>query len=352
MEYHISHPLKANSESQEINLPENRSLVMKKLYPLKFTPIIKNKIWGGQKLESDLDKPTGGSKTAGESWEISGVKGNISIVSEGALKGKSLVELINDYKGNLIGESVFERFGNKFPLLIKFIDANDDLSIQVHPDDELAGKRHNSFGKTEMWYVVSADEGATLISGFNKETSKDEYLSYFNNGKLIDLLNREEVNSDDVFFLPAGRVHTIGKGLLIAEIQQTSDITYRIYDFDRVDENGKGRELHIDEAIDAIDYNFYPEYKTNYDKSSPDVEIGNCQYFVTRALNVDEPLERDYSSLDSCVILMCLAGEGKIKYKDGEISYNLGDSILIPNEISNIELKPDSTCKLLEVRIP
>jgi mannose-6-phosphate isomerase len=352
MEYHISHPLKANSESQEINLPENRSLVMNKLYPLKFTPIIKNKIWGGQKLESVLDKPTDGSKTAGESWEISGVEGNISIVSEGALKGKSLVELIDEYKGDLIGESVFERFGNKFPLLIKFIDANDDLSIQVHPDDELAGKRHNSFGKTEMWYVVSADEGATLISGFNKETSKNEYLSYFDAGKLIDLLNREEVNNDDVFFLPAGRVHTIGKGLLIAEIQQTSDITYRIYDFDRVDENGVGRELHIEEAVDAIDYNFYDEYKTMYDKNASDTEIGNCQYFVTRRLTTKEKLTRDYGNFDSFVILMCLQGNGLLRFEGGEIEYQLGDSILVPNVLSGLDIQPKTESKLLEVRIP
>ncbi len=352
MEYHVTHPLKANTEAQEIKLPENRSLVMKRLYPLKFDPIIKDKIWGGQKLESVLDKPTGGSKSAGESWEISGVDENISIVSNGELKGKSLVELIDEYKGNLIGESVYQQFGNKFPLLIKFIDANDDLSIQVHPDDELAGKRHNSFGKTEMWYVVSADDGATLISGFNKKTSKEEYLSNFNAGKLIDLLNREEVNSDDVFFLPAGRVHTIGKGLLIAEIQQTSDITYRIYDFDRVDENGVGRELHTEEAIDAIDYNYYPEYKTNYDKSSADTEIGKCQYFVTRRLTIIDENNRDYSKFDSCIILMCLQGEGVITFEGGEVDYHLGDSILVPNALSAINIQPHKESKMLEIRIP
>ncbi|MBO6793408.1 MAG: class I mannose-6-phosphate isomerase [Balneolaceae bacterium] len=352
MEQHISHPLKANSESLEIKLPENRSLVMQKLYPLKFTPIIKDKIWGGTKLQSVLDKPTGGSENAGESWEISGVDGDISVVAEGPLKGKTLVELIDDFKGDLIGNAVFERFGNKFPLLIKFIDANDDLSIQVHPDDELADQRHNSFGKTEMWYVVSADEGATLISGFNKATSKEEYLEFFNSGRLMELLNREEVNKDDIFFLPAGRVHTIGKGLLIAEIQQTSDITYRIYDFDRVDANGVGRELHVEEAIDAIDYNHYDEYKTAYDKSATDTEIGNCKYFVTRKLSINQEETRDYSDFDSCIILMCLQGNGSIKYGDGEVTYQLGDSILIPNVISGIELVPGADSKLLEVRIP
>lgn len=323
-----------------------------KLYPLKFTPIIKDKIWGGTKLETVLEKPTNSSKEAGESWEISGVDGDISVVSEGSLSGKSLVDLIDTYKGELIGEKVYEKFGNKFPLLIKFIDANDDLSIQVHPDDELGMKRHNSFGKTEMWYVVSADSGSTLISGFNKETSKEEYLEFFESGKLIDLLNREDVNDDDVFFLPAGRVHTIGKGLLIAEIQQTSDITYRIYDFDRVDANGNGRELHVEEAVDAIDYGFYDEYKTSYDKTASEEEIGRSQYFITNRLIVNGKVSRSYSEFDSCIILMCLEGEGTLRFEGGEVEYKLGDSILIPNIISRLDIDAKTSSKLLEVRIP
>lgn len=322
------------------------------LYPLKFTPIIKEKIWGGSKLGTVLEKPIGNSTVAGESWEISGVDGNISVVSEGELAGRSLVELIEEFKGDLIGENVYEKFGNKFPLLIKFIDANDDLSIQVHPDDKLGMKRHNSFGKTEMWYVVSADDEATLISGFNKETNKDEYLDYFESGRLTDLLNREQVFDDDVFFLPAGRVHTIGKGLLIAEIQQTSDITYRIYDFDRVDANGNGRELHVEEAMDAIDYSFYPEYKTSYNKAASESEIGNSPYFVTNRLQISDSVERVYSEFDSCIILICLQGEGSIEFEGGSIDYKLGDSILIPNKLSTVALIPDSSTKLLEVRIP
>jgi mannose-6-phosphate isomerase len=322
------------------------------LYPLKFTPIIKDKIWGGTKLKSVLYKPTNNSLEAGESWEISGVEGDISIVSEGSLKGNTLVDLIDQFKGELIGTKVYEKFGNKFPLLIKFIDANDDLSIQVHPDDELGMKRHNSFGKTEMWYVVSADKGSTLISGFNKPTSKAEYLEFFESGKLVDLLNREDVYDDDVFFLPAGRVHTIGKGLLIAEIQQTSDITYRIYDFDRVDANGNGRELHVEEAIDAIDYSFHDDYKTKYDKSSAKIEIGRSQYFITNRLNIEQPLIREYSDFDSCIILICLEGDGKLEYEGGNIEYKLGDSIMVPNAISDISITPGKTSKLLEVRIP
>ena len=323
-----------------------------KLYPLKFKPILKDKIWGGDKLGKVLNKPIGDSKNAGESWEISGVDGDISVVAEGALEGKNLVELIDEFRGALVGQKVYEKFGNKFPLLIKFIDANDDLSIQVHPDDELAGKRHNSFGKTEMWYAVDAEDGATLISGFNKETSKEEYLEYFESGKLTELLNTEQVNNDDVFFLPAGRVHTIGKGLLIAEIQQTSDITYRIYDFDRVDANGVGRELHVEEAVDAIDYSFYDEYKTEYDKSASEEIIGSCQYFETKRLIVEEEMERDYFEYDSCEIIMCLSGSGIIEFEDGSVEYKLGDSILIPNTISGITIQPKEVSKILEVRIP
>lgn len=322
------------------------------LYPLKFQPILKDKIWGGEKLGKVLAKPTEGSKIAGESWEISGVEGDISVVSEGPLTGKNLVELIDEFQGDLVGENVFTKFGNKFPLLIKFIDANDDLSIQVHPDDELAGKRHNSFGKTEMWYVVDAEKDATLISGFKKETSKEEYMEFFEAGKLTELLNSESVNNDDVFFLPAGRVHTIGKGLLIAEIQQTSDITYRIYDFDRVDANGVGRELHVEEAIDAIDYGFYDEYKTTYDQSAAEEIIGSCQYFETKRLIVEEEMDRDYVEYDSCEIIMCLSGSGSIEFEGGSVDYKLGDSILIPNTIQAISINPAETSKILEVRIP
>lgn len=323
-----------------------------KLYPLKFEPILKNKLWGGNKLGTILDKPIGDSTLCGESWEISGVEDNISVVSEGYLKGENLVELIKEFKGDLIGNSVYELFGSKFPILIKFIDANDDLSIQVHPDDELAMKRHNSFGKTEMWYVVNAEKGATLISGFNKSTNKKEYLEVFESGNITDLLNRIDVEDDDVFYLPAGRVHTIGKGLLIAEIQQTSDITYRIYDFDRVDADGNSRELHVEEAIDAIDYNYYDNYKTSYNQQSTDIEIGRSPYFVTNRLLINSRIKRCYSEYDSCIILMCIQGNGTINYGNESISYKLGDSILIPNSINEIDIIAESSVKLLEVRIP
>lgn len=324
----------------------------RKLYPLKFKPILKDKIWGGEKLGWVLDKPIGESKNCGESWEISGVPGDISVVSEGNLAGKSLTELIDEFKGNLIGEKVYEKFGNKFPLLIKFIDANDDLSIQVHPNDELAKKRHNSFGKTEMWYVVDAEEGATLISGFNKPMNKKEYLKVFEEGRLTDILNMEPVHRDDVFFLPAGRIHTIGKGLLIAEIQQTSDVTYRIYDFDRVDAEGRSRELHVEEALDAIDFEFHDEYKTSYDRNATETVLVRSNYFITNKLVIENSISRDYSAKDSCIILMCLAGSGSIEFEDDSINYKLGDSILIPNVLSSIKILPNQKSKLLEVSIP
>lgn len=320
------------------------------LYPLKFEPILKDKIWGGEKLKKVLDKPTD-SKECGESWELSGVAGNVSIVSEGELKGKSLTELIGTYTGDLLGKKVYSRFGNNFPLLIKFIDANQDLSIQVHPNDAMAKERHNSFGKTEMWYVVDAEPGATLISGFNKPTSKEEYLEYFNSGKLTDLLNKENVENDDVFYLPAGRVHTIGKGLLIAEIQQTSDITYRIYDFDRTDAQGNKRELHVEQALGAIDFGFYKEYKTAYDKSASETNLVSCNYFTTNKLIVEKEVKRDYQSIDSFIVLMCLAGSGTIDFGRGKISYTLGDTLLVPNQLGEIDINPEQKSKLMEVYI-
>ena len=234
------------------------------LKPLKFRTIFKDKIWGGNKIKTILNKDFSPLPNCGETWEISGVEGNVSVVAEGEYAGKSLVELIDKYTDKLIGKKLYKKFHDQFPLLIKFIDANDDLSIQVHPDDKLARKRHNSFGKTEMWYVIQADPGAKLNAGFNRKVDKETYLHHLQNNTLEEILNFEEVRAGDVFFLPAGRVHYIGKGICLAEIQQTSDITYRIYDFDRRDDKGNLRELHTDLALDAIDFNFYENYKTRY----------------------------------------------------------------------------------------
>lgn len=322
---------------------------MSKLYPFKFKTIFKDKIWGGNKIKSYLGKDFSPLPNCGETWEISGVKTDVSVVANGVLKGESLASLLESYKEELLGEKNYKRFGNEFPLLVKFIDANDDLSIQVHPNDELARKRHNSFGKTEMWYIIEADHGSTLISGFNRPLDEQIYLEKFNSGHLTDILNKEEALAGDVFFLPAGRVHTIGKGLLIAEIQQTSDITYRIYDFDRVDDKGQKRELHVEEALAAIDYKFYPEYKTQYEKETNSVvEVVSCEYFTTNILQYTESVERDYAALDSFVIHVCVDGAYTLTYNDEHLDVKMGDCILIPASVKNVSLKTDGGFKILE----
>jgi mannose-6-phosphate isomerase len=325
---------------------------MEQLYPLKFAPIYKDKIWGGQKLRTILGKDFGALPNCGESWEISGVKGNESVVASGPLSGTSLPELISKYGERLLGKVVSDKYGNEFPLLIKFIDANDDLSIQVHPDDRLAKERHDSFGKTEMWYIFQADEDASLIAGFNRKLDKDLYLSHFTAGTLKDVLNVEKVKAGDVFFIPAGRVHTIGKGICIAEIQQTSDITYRIYDFDRVDDKGQKRELHVEEALDALDFEHHPEYKTRYsDEKNAPVRLVQCPYFTTSKINLDTTLTRDYSKIDSFVIYICFEGAFNIGCNNQTMKVCKGDSILIPAELKHLQLIPEGHAGILEVSI-
>lgn len=327
---------------------------MKELYPLKFKPILKEKIWGGQNLKSILNKKTPDDKKIGESWEISGVDDNISIVENGFLAGNDLNELIEIYMGDLVGDRVFDQFGTEFPLLIKFIDANDILSIQVHPDDELAIQRHNSNGKTEMWYIVSAEKDAELISGFNHEMDKNHYLHHLKNNEISAILNHEKVKAGDVFFIPAGRVHAIGAGIVLAEIQQTSDVTYRIYDWNRKDNEGNFRKLHTEEALDAIDFKAYDNYKTEYQSiknlNSP---IVSNKYFETNILEFDQQIEMNYNLLDSFVIYMCLDGKFEIEYyKSEKITIEKGDTVLIPAVIEHLTLKPDVQSKLLEVYIP
>ncbi len=300
-----------------------------------------------------MGKDFGNLPNCGETWEISGVNGNISVVSEGALKGKDLVTLIESYQGDLVGKRVFERFGNEFPLLVKFIDANDDLSIQVHPDDELAKKRHDSFGKTEMWYIFQADQGAKLNAGFVKELNANSYLKHIEDGTIMDVLNWVDVNDDYVFFLPAGRVHSIGKGCLLAEIQQTSDITYRIYDFDRVDAQGNKRELHTQEALDAIDYKTYDEYKTLYKKVKNEVvKLVDCQYFETNRLHFDKTVERDFGGLDSFKIYVCMDGALTLSWSGGSIPVKKGEAVLVPATIEKLTLQPEKEFKMLESYIP
>jgi mannose-6-phosphate isomerase len=322
---------------------------MSALYPLKFKTIYKDKIWGGHKIETYLHKDIGDLPNCGETWEISGVKSDVSVVDSGELAGQSLAGLLEKFQGELVGDKVYAHFGNIFPLLVKFIDANDDLSVQVHPDDKLAKERHNSFGKTEMWYVIEADPGSTLITGFNREMNEQEYVDALNSGHIMDILNKEDVTAGEVYFLPAGRVHTIGKGLLIAEIQQTSDITYRIYDFDRVDDKGNKRELHTEEALAAIDYKHYDEYKTLYTPQKDEtVHVVSCPYFTTNIMDFTHGTEKDYSGLDSFVIHVCVAGEYTIKHNNLAYPVKMGECILLPKTIDKVTLETTSGFKILE----
>jgi len=327
---------------------------MSGLYPLKFTPVYHDKIWGGNRLKTKLNKDYGNLPNCGESWEISGVEGRISVVENGFLAGNNLQELIEIYMGDLVGDKVYKKFGVEFPLLIKFIDANQDLSVQVHPNDELSKKRHNAYGKTEMWYVVDAEKGALINSGFSLEVTREKYMEYLEKGKLSDLLLYEEVAPGDVFFIPAGRVHAIGKGVLVAEIQQTSDVTYRIFDYNRKDANGNERELHTDLALDAIQFDFYQDtYKSTYkkEKNQPS-ELASCEYFTTNLLEFDKELDKDFNQLDSFIIYMNLDGEFEIKYEDGSERIGKGETVLVPASLESVKLKPlKATAKALEVYI-
>lgn len=297
------------------------------LYPLKFTPILKSLIWGGEKI-INYKSLNSDQKMVGESWELSGVKGDESVVANGELAGKTITELLQEYGSELIGDDNYKKFGNEFPLLIKFIDARDDLSIQVHPDDTLAKERHQSKGKTEMWYVVDADKRAKLRSGFKHKVSKEEYLESVGEDKVCDILQEYEVNAGDLFFLPAGRIHSIGKGCFIAEIQQTSNITYRIYDFNRKDSDGNTRELHTELALDAIDYSVEEDYRTEYNRVAKDIEVElvQCNYFKTSLLELSKSTKLDYSKLNSFVIFICLEGSAKIN----STPLAKGETLLLP----------------------
>ena len=323
------------------------------LYPLKFTPIFKEKIWGGDKIRSVFGMDYAPLPNCGEAWVLSGYGDEISVVSNGFLAENQLDELIDVYMGDLVGEAVFEQYGNNFPLLIKILNANDWLSIQVHPDDELAQSRHNGLGKTEMWYVAEAEPGAELISGFNREMDAEQYLYDLNNGTLKDILNYEKVKKGDVFFMPAGRVHALGPGLLIFEIQQSSDLTYRIYDFDRVDDKGNARQLHTDLALDALDFKQHASYRTEYTPEfNRTVPIVESKYFNTSLIHFDKPVVKDYSGLDSFVILQCAEGECFVEYESGSETLRAGEVLLVPAIMERIQITPKPEAKILEVYYP
>ena len=319
---------------------------------LKFNPIFKTLVWGGEKIAPFKGVETG-QHNIGESWELSGVAGNESMVAEGPYAGRSIAELVKEFKGELVGKHVYEKTGNEFPLLIKFIDACKDLSIQVHPNDELAAARHGTNGKTEMWYVVAAEPGAALYSGLSQAITPAEYEARVADGTIVEVLARHQVHPGDVFFLPSGRIHAICSGCFIAEIQQTSDITYRIFDYNRPGLDGKPRQLHTELAKDAIDYNVYPDYRTEYTPlQDEEVELVSCPYFTTSLLDLTLPYAKDLSAIDSFVVAMCLSGSGTLEVDGTEVPVRQGETILIPASADDLCLVPDARMKVLISSIP
>ena len=318
--------------------------------PLKFKALLKQTIWGGDKIIpfKHLDDHL---ENVGESWEISGVPGNETVVADGEYAGKKLNERVIEQKDKLVGKANYERFGDEFPLLIKFIDARQDLSIQVHPTDEIAKRQGKERGKTEMWYIMDSDKDAKLYSGLKKQITPEQYKAMVEDDTITDALAQYEVKEDDCFFLPAGRIHAIGTGCFLAEIQQTSDVTYRIYDFKRKDKDGNYRQLHTKEAAECINYTVEDDYRTHYEhKKNEGVTLVECPYFTTAVYDLDEPMTLDYSELDSFVILIGLKGEGTITDNEGNtVTISAGESILVPATTDT--LKVEGTIKMLETYV-
>ena len=316
---------------------------MTNLKPFKFEPYLKSVLWGGEKIAKYKGIVTD-QHNIGESWEISGVDGHESVVAEGDDKGLNLRQIIEKYKGDLVGNAVYAKYGDTFPLLVKIIDAKGDLSVQVHPDDTLAKARHNSYGKTEMWYIIDAEEGAPIYAGLSKQITPEEYEKLVAENAIMDVIARHDSHAGDLFFLPAGRIQAIGAGNLLAEIQQTSDITYRVYDFDRRDANGNPRELHTEQAKDAIDYTVYPEYKSEYDRNGKSATpLVKCQYFDVKREIIDGVSTID-ASADSFMIIMCLDGEATITDNLGGVTHvKKGESILVPAVITSMKAEGKAT---------
>lgn len=306
---------------------------------IKFEPLLKSTLWGGDKI-IPFKHLNITQEQVGESWEISGVKGFETIVSEGAYKGMHLNELVAHLKDRLVGVNNYQRFGDVFPLLIKFIDAHQDLSIQVHPNDEVAHQHGKERGKTEMWYMMNSAPDARVYSGLKKAITPKEYKEMVANDTICDALAQHEVSEGDVFFLPAGRIHAICAGCFLAEIQETSDVTYRIYDFKRKDKDGHYRDLHTKEASESINYQVERDYRTHYTllRNTP-VPVVSCPHFTTSIYDLDEPMTLDYSELDSFVILIGVQGEGVLCDEEGcETSLRAGETILIPAEAREVRI--------------
>ena len=319
-------------------------------YPLKFNPIHKERIGGGSKLQNELGKPANGPNV-GESWEVSAVPGDVSIVANGAYKGDSLKDLIDRYPDKILGSSVVKRFGSEFPILIKFIDAADDLSIQVHPDDKLARKRHNSFGKTEMWHVMHADPGARLLIDFKHAVSPEDYQQHLEDNTLLELMNEEEVKPGDTFFINAGKMHAIGAGVMLAEIQQTSDLTYRVYDYNRKDAGGNTRELHTEQAMEAIDFSAKHDFKVSYPEQENTCNpVVDSPYFTTNYLPLNGNLHQDLSQRSAFSIWIVVEGSVKLQTEGGSLNLKKGETCLIPASVNSLSLKGENA-RLLEVTL-
>lgn len=319
-------------------------------YPLKFHPIPQKRIWGGNRLVSYLNKPFN-NDLIGESWEISTIENNVSIIANGVYQSNNFLDLIKQFPQEILGKEVYEKYGSNFPLLIKFIDANNDLSIQLHPNDDLAMQRHKSLGKEEMWYIMEAQPQSRLMFGFNHKIDKEVYFKHLKNNTLESILHYENVSIGDVYHIPTGRVHAIGKGILLAEIQQSSDVTYRLYDYNRLDENGNLRKLHTDLALDAIDFNIPTQFKTTYQIKENEINnIVKSNYFTTNIMYLNQKI--DFDSIvdkDSFTIYICVEGKGKIINDNFEVAIKEGESVLIPASMKQYYIIPETSLKLLQV---
>ncbi len=325
---------------------------MSDLYPFKFETALKEKVWGGDALVKRYNKKFSGSDKIGESWELSAVSENLSVVSNGFLAGNNIEELIEVYMGDITGELIYEKFGNEFPLLIKLIEAREDLSIQVHPGNEMAKERHGAYGKTEMWYILESDENARIYTGFIEGVTKEIYEEALGNGTMSKLMNVEYPKPGDAFFTPAGRVHAIGAGTVLAEIQQTSDITYRIFDWNRKGTGSEKRELHTDLALDAIDFTAIGPNKICKEPGlNASENLVSCEFFNTNIIRFDKRIKKEYYLNDSFVVFLCVEGDFKILWDDSSVTMTKGETCLLPAMIKEISMEPVGEAKVLEIYI-
>ena len=325
---------------------------MSELYPLKFESVLKEKVWGGRALATRFNKKSTGSIHIGESWELSAIKDELSVISNGFLAGNNIEELIEVYMGDITGDQIYEKFGNEFPLLIKFIEAQEDLSIQVHPNNELSKKRHKAYGKTEMWYILDCKKNSKIYTGFKTGVTREIYEEALKNNRIEDILNVETPEPGNTFFTPAGRVHAIGAGIVLVEIQQTSDITYRIFDWNRKGSGKEKRELHTDLALDAIDFD---QNRSNKLSKLPvlnnSLNLVNCEFFNTNLLLFNKPIDKEYYFIDSFVVYICTDGEFQICWDGNTENVVKGETVLLPAMIKEVTLKPSNEARLLEVYI-